>query len=439
MKARVHLLTAVMMLTFYSALRGGDIVQFQVVTNSTGSWYGTVSAAIGDFDLDGRMDVATVVKSNLFIFKNQGDGALVLRASYTLETFRSATVAVADFDNDARPDLIVAMDGVLQLWHGRGDGTFVLVSRHDVNAAPNEIVIGDFNNDRHQDVLLITSSAAEYREVLTLVLGGPDSGFRPPLFYPLAYPPVGRVAVGDFNRDGFLDVAIGHSRASTPTGVVALVSVLLGTGDGSFTNGTAVYVDPLDLSDVRTGDLNGDGIPDLLTAHFNMGYVSCLLGNGDGTFQPPIRSRAGSHPSSLAIGDFNGDGYPDVIAADNVLSEIWVLQGDGSGQFRSFGPPLESRYPYVVATADFDNDRRLDFLGLISGTIENGVVKTYLNRTQPSLQIRGGAQQVPILFSRVVPAYPRTPLGLCSTAPSPNRTASKRRPCRQSAAASFFD
>ena len=391
-----------MLLMFYSAVEGADAIQFEVVTNSTGSSYGSVSAAIGDFDMDGRIDAVVVVRSNLFIFKGQGDGMLVRQTSYNLQTFGSPTVAVGKFNGGVRPDLLVAMAGELQIWRGNGDGTFAPGYRLAVNAAPNDVVIGDFNNDRYQDALLIKTeravigSANAYNEVLTLVPGAPDSSFRAPIFHPLAYRPTGRAAVGDFNRDGFLDVALGYSNIPTATGTVALVSVLLGNGDGSFTDGALFYAGALDVSDVRTADFNGDGVLDLLTAHFDMGYVSCLFGKGDGTFQAPIHSRAGYHSSSLVIGDFNGDGQTDVISADNVSSEIWVLEGDGTGRFQRSDQPLESRYPYLIETADFDNDKRPDFLGLISGTFEDGVVKTYLNRTVPRLHISGSAGQVTV-------------------------------------------
>ena len=373
------------------------MIQFQVVTNNIGSPYPAVSAAVGDFDLDGRMDVASVVQSNLFIFKGQGNGVLSHRASYSLETFRSAVVAVGNFNGDARPDLLAAMAGVLQIWAGNGDGTFVPGYRFSVNAAPNEMVIGDFNNDGRQDAVLIKSesksviSATEYSEVLTVVPGGPDSSFRAPIFHPLAYRPSGRVAVGDFNRDGSLDVVLGQSRIGTPTGTVAVVNVLLGNGDGSFSDGARFYAGALEISDLRAGDFNGDGVADVLTAHFDMGYVGCLLGNGDGKFQWPIHSPAGLHPSSLVVGDFNGDGYLDVISADNVYGEIWVLEGDGTGHFRRSDQPLESHYPYVIETADFDNDRRADFLGLSTA---DAVLQTYINRTLPSLYITRGRQQV---------------------------------------------
>ena len=64
------------------------------------------------------------------------------------------------------------------------------------------------------------------------------------------------------------------------------------------------------------GDVNGDGRPDLVTANYEPGDVSVLLGNGDGTFRPQARFAAGSGPYSVAIGDVNGDGRPDLVTAN---------------------------------------------------------------------------------------------------------------------------
>jgi hypothetical protein len=62
-------------------------------------------------------------------------------------------------------------------------------------------------------------------------------------------------------------------------------------------------------------DFNGDGKLDLVAADWLGGTVSILLGNGDGSFQAPLRFAVGSYPSSVAVGDFNGDGIPDVAVA----------------------------------------------------------------------------------------------------------------------------
>ena len=96
------------------------------------------------------------------------------------------------------------------------------------------------------------------------------------------------------------------------------VSVLLGTGDGTFQAAVAFPAGRYPLS-VAVGDLNGDGMPDLAVANDWSSDVLVLRGTGDGTFQAAVDVPlpAGSNPSSVAVGDFNGDGKPDLAVGQH--------------------------------------------------------------------------------------------------------------------------
>jgi hypothetical protein len=74
---------------------------------------------------------------------------------------------------------------------------------------------------------------------------------------------------------------------------------------------------------VTTGDFNGDGTIDLVTANFGSDDVSVLLGLGDGTFAPEQRFAAGD-PRSVTTGDFNGDGLVDLATANVISNEVSV-------------------------------------------------------------------------------------------------------------------
>src|SRR5438067_7362561 len=144
------------------------------------------------------------------------------------------------------------------------------------------------------------------------------------------------VAAGDLNGDGRLDLVVANSLANT-------VSVLLGNGDGTFQSARSFDAGlgsgPIWVLIV---DVNGDGKRDILLANQSRNAVGVLLGNGDGTFQPPMNfDTAGNLPESIAVGDFNGDGKLDVAVAHFYSTNVTLLLGNGDGTFQP---------AYVVAT-----------------------------------------------------------------------------------------
>src|SRR5262249_14267612 len=119
-----------------------------------------------------------------------------------------------------------------------------------------------------------------------------------------------KVAVGDFNGDGWLDLA-----AISPGVFPAYdgtVHVWLNQGDGTLLP-AAVYSTGSEPLDLLALDVNCDGVLDLVTANHRSASVSVLLGQGDGTFQEPVASVMPEGPASLAAGDFNGDLLPDLV------------------------------------------------------------------------------------------------------------------------------
>src|SRR5215469_9439254 len=98
---------------------------------------------------------------------------------------------------------------------------------------------------------------------------------------------------------------------------------------------------------VASGDFNGDGKADLVTANFNdgsvEGSVSVLLGNGDGTFLKHVDYATGSLPGSVAVSDFNRDGHSDIVTKS--FSYVSVLLGNGNGT-------LQAHVDYLVGSGE---------------------------------------------------------------------------------------
>ena len=164
------------------------------------------------------------------------------------------------------------------------------------------------------------------------------------------------VAVGDFNRDGNLDLA---AVSYLPT---ANVSIFLGNGDGTFRVGAsyAVGVQPFFAA---TASLRRNGILDLVVGDSLSAYVYVMLGNGDGTFQRPVMFPTIGNPGRVSTGDFTGDGTLDIISLTGFgCNCVEVLPGNGDG---TFGPSIATPVPYdiggsAMATGYFNEDAQLD-------------------------------------------------------------------------------
>jgi hypothetical protein len=102
------------------------------------------------------------------------------------------------------------------------------------------------------------------------------------------------------------------------------VIVMLGNGDGSF-QAPVRYADPNGPFGLAVADVNGDGLPDVVTANSTGGTATVLLGKGDGSFEAPQAYASGTGPFSVAVADFNGDGLPDVVTTNVQSNNVSIL------------------------------------------------------------------------------------------------------------------
>jgi hypothetical protein len=275
------------------------------------------------------------------------------------------SVEIADVNNDGKPDLIVAnerSDNVTILL-GDGKGGFAPApgSPFPAGHSPNDVALGDFNRDGRLDVAF----ANHEKKYLTVLLGDGRGGLVPAPHSPFAVevrPHTHGVATGDFDGDGNLDLV-------TESWGTDQVEVLFGDGTGGFRlPGTFFSVGKHPYQRLRVADLNGDGKADIITTNLEGDDVTILLADGRGTFRqaPGSPFPCGDSPFNLAVGDVNGDGKLDLAIVNSPGSTsdrrgrdgLTILLGDGAGGFHMLaGSPFATgRIPNRVAIGDVDGD-----------------------------------------------------------------------------------
>ncbi len=180
--------------------------------------------------------------------------------------------------------------------------------------------------------------------------------------------------LGDLNGDGKLDLVTSIFGTDS-------VNVQLGNGDGTFQAATTVLISAgFGPAESHLVSLRGNGTLDLIVASFNVNQIAVLLGNGNGTFQPPAFYTVGSSgntPTSLTTGDFNHDGNLDVAVANTGDNTISILLGNGSGTLTASGAPIGVGHdPEAIRAGDFNADGYSD---LAVANYRDGTVTTLLN------------------------------------------------------------
>ena len=350
---------------------------------STVAGVGATEPGTSDVNGDGKLDLVLTTNGLAGVLIGHGDLTFDAARDYSPGVTVGAAIA-ADLDGDGLPELILSSfsddygaPGGLFILTNLGDGTFAPDSAYAAYGSPGVPLVGDLDGDGGIDVILSSGQIPAVTVYLNLGAGrlaAPGIASSPDLNAALA--------AGDFNEDGYLDLVIGTSGDD--------LRIAFGGPDGRFSappSGPAAS-DAILLARAATGDFNGDGHLDVV-AFSNQGFAF-FAGNGDGNFQPAVTYDApiqGDTTTGLIVVDFNGDGYPDAAFTTSSfqfpVGQLTVFLGDGLGTFTlTAAMAVDVGLTGGLAAARFDADSVVDIVSAGSAPLGGNPTLFFLPRTR---------------------------------------------------------
>jgi hypothetical protein len=311
-----------------------------------------------DLDGDGNADVAVGGAKQIGVLYGNGDGTLGAYVQLTTVQADIAVREIADLNGDGRPEIIF-MDtlGRLGIIFNQGGRHFADPVFQTVGLA-SWLSVGDLNGDGHPDIAFSLWGNGGSGSVKILLNNGNGTFTQKSEFSLIGI--VEGVCSGDVDGDGIPDLAVSFETSTVDR---SGVSIYYGNGDGTFRGGPTYYIGTQNMNTPAFIDLNGDGKKDLTLCHY-WGYaVAVLLNNGNGTFTLSNQYHCDGYPLMLRTADFNRDGRTDIAVANAGTSHITVFRNTGGGlyatgvEFPSGGANCRTLY-----VADFNKDGKPDLV-----------------------------------------------------------------------------
>ncbi|MBS1795646.1 MAG: VCBS repeat-containing protein [Acidobacteria bacterium] len=332
-------------LVVQNGLGNGRFEAPRIIDSNSTSFY----LIAGDFNNDGKIDLLTPARIYY------GDGAGNFPQSHLLLLGSNALwFSSADLNGDDKLDLVgwVFSNSTLEVYYGDGTGGFG--SQVQVSI-PNNFVSGfelaDVNNDGLADILTSLSNT----NGVGVIYGGVN-GLQTPVVVPISGAgTVSIVAAGDVDGDGDKDIyTYGLVSGNSP-----FTALLKNNGNGTFTAQPRVPDSAGDLSRLSLIDVNGDGKLDVV-GNIAKGLFSIRLGDNSGAFQETKLAPGISGQIKLFYEDFTGDGIRDFGISSSSVSSFAVFPNDGTGNIGVDQTSVDDNVINDTAIADFNEDGKTD-------------------------------------------------------------------------------
>ena len=387
-----------------------------------------IDLQLADMNGDGKLDIITGNQTtpSFSVLLNNGNGTFAAKTDYSVSTTYAEGLTVGDFNGDGRPDVAVSDSNNISVSLQSVSGGFPTSTSYAAGSGTLDIANADFNGDGRPD--LVTANEGSYN--VSVYINNGDGTFASKITYATQVYPWS-VRTADMNGDGFTDIISTNEYSSSSS-----VSVLLGKGDGTFEN-QKILNTTVSPSGMDIGDIDGDGTPDIVTTHSQADQISVLFNtssfkatkvdhsdwlqskflitpdqtstglliqgrpnqkynlfqtqDGSGNLLAAISSSGvlsvggapvrysrnivtqgsmaylaksdysvGSSPQGVTNADFNGDGKPDLAVANNSSNTVSILLNKGDGTFATKIDTSTWTSPQSLVSADFDGDGKPD-------------------------------------------------------------------------------
>jgi hypothetical protein len=292
---------------------------------STGSGSGPRGVIVGDFNNDNQLDIAVINFNNykLSILLGCTNGTFFGQLTYSTGAFTLPQgFAMNDFNQDGRLDIIITKYGTndVGLFLGYASESFLSAPTYSTgfSSRPVCIAVGDFNKDSRQDIVVASNDT----DSIIVLFGSGYGTFVGESTYSTGNGSHPRwVAVGDFNKDTWLDVVVANTDNNN-------VGVFLGNGSGTFSGQTTYFTELHSQPySVAVTNFDKDNRLDIVVANYGSDSVGVLLGYGNGSFASQLIFNAGfsSHPFAIVADDLNNDNLMDVVVTNDGYGNLDIL------------------------------------------------------------------------------------------------------------------